>query len=218
MRRSCHEKMIGLFIPFDQKWSADLLYRYFTVTSSGQNRCHYRSSASGSTTYRLTGSALPLTDLQIIPAHKLRKSNIRFIRENGCHIFNLFSVFFHVKLCHRIDKHCTVRISPGNRSNVKGTVKHLYRLVDKCIHFCVDWDHFCGKSRFPDICPDVRYITVCHCQCQMLHAAQSLDHKLCLIGQSVVVHVFSDTAQCISTHLAFRSVRVKHAHAEIPFI
>ena len=53
---------------------------------------------------------------------------------------------------------------------------------------------------------------------KMLHAAQSLDHKLCLIGQSVVVHVFSDTAQCISAHLAFRSVRVKHAHTEISLI
>ena len=109
---TCHKKMVRFLIPLDQKWSANLFHGHLAVTFSGQNRSHYRSSASGSTTYRLTGSALPLTDLQIIPAHKLRKSNIRFIRENGCHIFNLFSVFFHVKFCHRIDKHCTVRISP----------------------------------------------------------------------------------------------------------
>ena len=133
-------------------------------------------------------------------------------------MLDLFSIFLHIKICHRIHKHCTVRVPPGNCGNVEGTVKHLYRLVDKCIHFCVDWDHFCGKSRFPDICPDIGYITICHRQCQVLHATQSLDHKLCLVGESVVVHVFSYTPECISAHLALSSIRVKHAHAEIPFV
>ena len=65
---SCHKKMVRFFIPLDQKRSANLFHGHLAITFSSQNCSHYRSCTAGSTTNRLSCSALPLTDFEIIPA------------------------------------------------------------------------------------------------------------------------------------------------------
>ena len=52
----------------------------------------------------------------------------------------------------------------------------------------------------------------------MLHPAKGFNDQIRLIGQPVIVYIFTDTSQRVATHLALASVRVEHAHTEVPLI
>ena len=69
--------------------------------------------------------------------------------------------------------------------------------------------------RLTHIHPGLRNLSVFDRQLNFLSAGQGFNGNRVLICQAMVVHIFRHAADPVTAHLAFRAVRIEHAHFKI---
>ena len=83
---------------------------------------------------------------------------------------------------------------------------------------CQNRDFFRTAFWFSHVDTDLYGFSVFDRQIQIFDPAFRLYGNLCFVCQTVIVHVFSNTADPVSAHGSFGTVRVVHCHPEIRLV
>ena len=59
------------------------------------------------------------------------------------------------------------------------------------------------------------FLLIAKCKLQIFNTCQRLDGHGSFIRQPIIIHILSDAADTVSTHLTLRAVRIVHIHLEI---
>ncbi len=91
-------------------------------------------------------------------------------------------------------------------------------LGNKCVALCFYRNLFWCKDCFSHVYFRIGCLSVFHGKIYRFDAAFCLDRHMLFFRNIMIVGIFCDTADAVSTHRAFRSVCIVHDHAAVCYI
>ncbi len=133
-------------------------------------------------------------------------------------IFKCGSRLFKIETVNAGCKDNTVWVSHRNGGNIVHFAVYFYWSVDKriAVSFHGNVRRFC--HRLSHIHFNGFHKTVLNKKLQIFYPAFGFKTYFGLVGKTVVIDVFADTAGAVSAHHSLGTVGIKHSHAEIRLV
>ena len=133
-------------------------------------------------------------------------------------IFERWTDFFDIKMVDIRHIDDRMRISHGNSCYVISFSVYDKRLIDNFFLLGYDRNLFCCQDRRTHIYFYQRYFTIFDSEIQIFDAALGCDRDMFFVYDAVVISIFGNAADTVSTHSALRTIQIVHVHLTVGYI